>query len=856
MKQLYLLFLTTAFYTSFAQNVTSPVSTDTSSKNDKQLTDVVVSATRRETALQQSPVTIFSKTQAQLRNSASGNIYYSLATLPQTDIIQLGGNISVINTRGFNDAFQTRFVQLVNGVDVQLPALNVTTGNLTGPIPIDIKRAELIAGPSSAMFGANALQGVSNLITTNPLDGSKLSVQLKGGNRDYIDVQALLNVCLLKNNNLGLKFGGAYNTMLDWIADDPAVNTYGKINSTLDVKNSIKNYLSKVVLPAHDSAFYLTALNYFNTNSGAYVTTTTISAPGIKESALIQNRTVSAKATAGIYYNPIEKLSISYQYNFSMGNQILQGTTRYQLNTYSHVHDFELKYDGFKLKANYNSDKFFDSYNLLLTGNYMSASNMPVYINSLLDTYYKNVYLASNGFSSAIDSATFKSIFTNSRNSANSTWWTADSDTFKKRLNQITTNGNSLKGSALLDESRIFHTEASYSLPVKFMNIDVLAYFRYSSPVSFGTLFQDTLVNRAEAPADGSIDRTLKYKKLTVLDGGGMLQLNKSFFKNVFDIWASVRVDKNSNFKVQVSPRGGLVFNMKGHSLRATYQFGFRNPTLQNQYARLDLGQILLLGNITGFNNLLDLGAYTAFGKALATGNYDTTLLQRVNKARLQPESVHSLEIGYRGKVKSFFFEATGYFNWYNNFIANYRGFLVNNAQNLSNAQLADSVRTGKARLVQIPFNFDKKVQTYGVSVMVGYKYKDKLTVSANYTYSGIILPDSLSSSVLPGYNTPPHKVNIAIEGTRLYRGLGASALFRWTDKTNWQSAIGNGVLSANANLDMAVFYEFDKPNTRITFGCTNVTGAKLKYAIGAPVIGRTIYATLNFDIPFVTSKK
>lgn len=855
MKHLYLVTLSLAFYASFAQTATTTVTTDTT-KPDKQLGDVVISATRRETALLQSPVTIFSKSQLDIRNHASGNTYYSLATLPQTDIVQLGGNISVINTRGFNDAFQTRFVQLVNGVDVQLPALNVTTGNLTGPIPIDIKRAELIAGPSSAMFGANALQGLSNMITTNPLDGSKVSAQIKGGNRDYIDVQALVNICLLKNKNLGFKFGGAYNTMNDWTANDPAVNVYGKISSNFDVKAGIRNYLSRVVLPSQDSAFYLSALNYFDSNNGAYIATTPISAPGINEAALIQDRTTSTKATAGIFYNPIDKLYLSYQYNFSMGRQILQGTTRYQLNTYSHIHDFELKYDGFRFKANYNSDKFFDSYNLLLTGNYMSASNLPVYLNTLVDTYYKNVYLASNGFSDNIDSATFRSIFANSRTSANSAWWLADSDTFKKRLAQITTNGNSLKGSALLDESSIFHTEASYSLPIKYVNIDVLAYFRYSSPVSFGTLFQDTLLNRAEAPTDGSIDRTLSYKKLNIYEGGGMVQVNKSFFKNVLDIWASVRVDKNSNFKVQVSPRGGLVFNMKGHSVRATYQFGFRNPTLQNQYARLDLGQILLLGNITGFNNLIDLGSYTAFGKALAAGNYDTTLLQRVNKDRLQPESVHSIELGYRGQVKSFFFEAAGYFNWYNNFIANYRGFLVNNAQNLSTAQMADSIRTGKARLIQIPFNYDKKVQTYGVSIMAGYRYKDKLTVSANYTYSGIILPDSISASVLPGYNTPPHKINVSVEGTHLYRGLGASALFRWTDKTNWQSAIGNGVLAANSNLDLAVFYEFDKPNTRITFGCTNVTGASLKYAIGAPVIGRMIYARLNVDIPFTEKRK
>ncbi len=813
--------------------------------------DIVITAARRETIIRQAPATIFAKSQEEIRNNASGNLYYALATFPQVDIVQLGGNVNVINTRGFNDAFQTRFVQLTNGVDVMLPALNITAGNVTGPIPIDIKKTELIAGPSSAMFGANAFQGLYNSITSTPFDGRKASFQVKGGSRDYIDVQGVLNVTVLKKKNLGFKVGGMYSSMQDWHAEDPTFNTYGKIASTLDIKNGIKGYLSSAVLPANDSATYLAALNYFNSHAGALIGSKAITTPGIKETDFADYHTVAAKATAGVFYRPIDKLEISYQYSFSYGKQILQGTTRYYVSAYSHLHDVNIKYDGFRFKLNYNSDKFIDAYNMLLTGNYMTRSNLPVYTNTLIKEYYENVFLASNGFSKNIDSLGFQSLFAGSQANAASAWWSPSSDTFKTRLNQITANANSLKGSGIRDQSSILHTEASYSLPVKFINIDVLGYFRYSRPVSFGTIFQDTLLDASKAPADGSIDEKLKYKKLSTYEGGGLVQLNKSVLHNMLDFWASVRLDKHSNFNLQVSPRGGVSVNIGTHSLRLLYQYGFRNPTLQNQYVKLDLGQILLLGNINGYEGLIDLNQYTAFGKAAASGNYDTTILSKVSIKKLKPETVHSIEFGYRGSVKGFFFEATAYYNWYANFIGNYRGFLVKNATNQSIAQDIDSIKTGKARLIQVAVNLTNKVQTYGASVMAGYKYKDKLTVMANYTYSGIVLPDSLALTVLPGFNTPKHKVNFSVEGSHLYKGLGASALVRWTDKTNWQSAIGNGTLNAMTNLDLAVFYQFDKPNTRITFGCTNVTGAALKYAIGAPVIGRMIYASLNMDIPF-----
>ena len=89
---------------------------------------------------------------------------------------------------------------------------------------------------------------------------------------------------------------------------------------------------------------------------------------------------------------------------------------------------------------------------------------------------------------------------------------------------------------------------------------------------------------------------------------GAYLQATKRLFNDKFKIIGSLRVDKNSNFKAQVSPRGSVVYTATAknsdHTFRASVSSAFRTPTLQDQYLRLDIGRLFLVGNSTGYDNL------------------------------------------------------------------------------------------------------------------------------------------------------------------------------------------------------------------------------------------------------------
>src|SRR5436853_147254 len=74
----------------------------------------------------------------------------------------------VPNTRGFNVPNNFRFLQLVDGVDMQAATLGVPLGNAIGPTELDIETIEITPGAASALYGMNAINGLANLQTKSP----------------------------------------------------------------------------------------------------------------------------------------------------------------------------------------------------------------------------------------------------------------------------------------------------------------------------------------------------------------------------------------------------------------------------------------------------------------------------------------------------------------------------------------------------------------------------------------------------------------------------------------------------------------------------------------------------------------
>ncbi len=74
-----------------------------------------------------------------------------------------------------------RFVQLVDGMDNASPSLNFSVGNLVGLNDLDVQSIEILPGASSALYGANAFNGIMFMKSKSPFKHEGASVYGKTG---------------------------------------------------------------------------------------------------------------------------------------------------------------------------------------------------------------------------------------------------------------------------------------------------------------------------------------------------------------------------------------------------------------------------------------------------------------------------------------------------------------------------------------------------------------------------------------------------------------------------------------------------------------------------------------------------
>ena len=191
-----------------------------------QMDEVVVSASRVEENIMQSPVTVEKMDLRSIRETPSFSFYEGLQSLKSLDVVTSGLNFKSINTRGFGGIGTGRFLQLVDGVDNQTPGLNFSVGNLFGLSDLDAESAELIPGAASALYGPVAFNGVLMMRSKDPFQYQGLSVQTKLGvnhlNDSYTDAAALYDLTMRYakafNNKFAFKTNVSYFKGLDWYA--------------------------------------------------------------------------------------------------------------------------------------------------------------------------------------------------------------------------------------------------------------------------------------------------------------------------------------------------------------------------------------------------------------------------------------------------------------------------------------------------------------------------------------------------------------------------------------------------------------------------------------------------------------
>jgi outer membrane receptor protein involved in Fe transport len=142
---------------------------------------VVVSASKSDTALIDAPATMSVLTAETLKSSSATNYGDLLRGVPGVNVIQLSARDINVTSRQATSTLSNTQLVLLDGRSVYLDFFGLVLWDFLPTNTSDIKQIEVIRGPASAVWGANALTGVVNIITKSPREAKGASVTLTAG---------------------------------------------------------------------------------------------------------------------------------------------------------------------------------------------------------------------------------------------------------------------------------------------------------------------------------------------------------------------------------------------------------------------------------------------------------------------------------------------------------------------------------------------------------------------------------------------------------------------------------------------------------------------------------------------------
>ena len=176
---------------------------------------VTVSASRRAEKVTEAPATV-TVISTQALDETVGNTYAgALKEAKGLDFIQVGMTAVAINARGFNSAFNNRFLMVEDGRISVLPENGLPVGSFTATPKVDLAGMEVLVGPGSALYGPDASNGVLSLTTKDPRQFPGATIEATGGSRSYRDVQGRY-AGVFADGKLGFKVAGEYQAANDW----------------------------------------------------------------------------------------------------------------------------------------------------------------------------------------------------------------------------------------------------------------------------------------------------------------------------------------------------------------------------------------------------------------------------------------------------------------------------------------------------------------------------------------------------------------------------------------------------------------------------------------------------------------
>lgn len=579
--------------------------------------EVVVSASRMEESVLQSPVSVEKMDIIAIRDAPQASFYDAINNLKGVEMSTQSLLFKSFNTRGFNANGNVRTVQLIDGMDNQAPGLNFSVGNIVGISELDLESVELLPGASSALYGPNAINGILLMTSKSPFLYQGLSASVKTGIMDesgrsqastgFYNFSARYAKAI--SDKFAFKVNFEYLKADDWQAND--FRDQSLLNgSTIETGNTLNNpAYNGVNIYGDETNVNMLSVAQSMVSAGVLpqaalglIPSTSVSRTGYLERDIADYGTKSMKLNAALHYRINDNIEAVLQGNLGFGTTVYTGADRYSLKDFTMgQYKAELRASNWYLRAYTTQERSGDAF---AVGTAAQGINEAWKASTRWFPEYVGAYAQAVGAGLPSDQA-----HQAARAFADQGRYMPGTAEFQNALNGVTSrpipgdqNG---VGAKFVDSSNLYHFEGSYNFSeqIKFAEFVVGANYRIYDLNSNGTIF--------------AVDEN--GDEFNIKEFGGYIQGSKKLFNDKFKLTASARYDKNENFAGQWSPRVSGVFTQGNHNFRASYQTGFRIPTNQDQYIDLNTPQARLIGGLPFFAGRYNLNANPGYTLANVT---------------------------------------------------------------------------------------------------------------------------------------------------------------------------------------------------------------------------------------------
>jgi outer membrane receptor protein involved in Fe transport len=843
--------------------------------------DVVVSASRVEEKILRSPVAIEKLDIRSLKESPAPTFYEALDNTKGIQLTTSSLNFKVPNARGFNIPNNFRFMQLVDGVDVQAATLGVPLGNAIGPTELDIASIEVTPGAASALYGMNAVNGLASLQTKNPFNFQGFSFYQRTGvnhvNSNSHDVAPLTETAFRYakawNNKLAFKINASFLQGTDWISntlEEQNPNTLSSANPRFQELNASTDN------PASDLwNRYGDERNNRTTVSIQYQGKTQIfnvARTGYLEKDLTDPSINNTKVDAGLFYRLNPNLELSYSYRYGLLDGLFQRGNKVRLDDVSvQNHRVELKGKGFFVRAYGAIEDTGKSYNLKPLTDNLDLNNG------------SNAQWATR-FQTALQSAVNSGVplataFKTARTAADQGRVEPGTTAFEQLKNTIiginnwdiavNVAGAPVTGGAWLKQrSNLYHLDGQWDLSKRITFADILIGFDYRlyEVVPDGNNFVDfsrPLAERTVPLANGSFGKNQTYTKY-----GAFAQITKRLFQDKLKINTSIRIDQNPEFSPKLNPRIALVYSPSEYqNIRISAQNGWRFPALFEALSFVNNGNVRRVGGLARVNEGIGynensytlasvdnftsaVSASVAAGKSKNQAALDNrALLVQANLPSLRPENINAFEVGYKSLLadQAISLDWDTYYNVYNGFLGQVEVAVPKTDKVGTDASVLDMLTRSKQDRYRVFTNAKNTYHSFGSALGIGYNFHKKYLVSGNVSYNNI-KSNTTSDIFVTAFNTPKWVTNLSFGNREIVKNIGFNVVARWQDAFRWESPLANGDIPAFTTIDAQVNVRIPAWKTTLKVGGSNLLNKPyIQYAAG-PTIGGLYYLTLTFD--------